>query len=73
MRNADTEHEIEFIRGLGSWAPELDKSITRVKLLRGYLRGARRRTDWGRIDKASVMRFAQNESERAELVELAMG
>lgn len=51
-----TCHELDFIR---SGADRLRTEA--VSFLRGYLMGARLRTDWGGIDRERVMEFAERQ------------
>lgn len=52
-----TEAEIKFIDGLGLWVKGF--SIPRRELLRGYICGAKKRTDWGVMDGAAVIAHAE--------------
>lgn len=51
------KNELKFIDGLGTWAPEL-KNVRRSALLAGYLTGCFKRTEWGKIDPITIMRYA---------------
>lgn len=51
-----TDAEIKFIEKIGRHS---ESNLTRAELLRGYLAGCAKRTDWGAIDAALVVAFAQ--------------
>jgi hypothetical protein len=53
-----TTAEIEFVRGIGRYkwcGRKAGKHIPRIDALRGYLRGAWSRSNWGAIDKKKVL------------------
>lgn len=65
----DTESEIEFINGLGTFGSsekEGENKRGRKELLRGYLLAAGKRNDWGHIDKYLVTQHV-----KIKLLELA--
>lgn len=51
-----TEHEISFIRSIGSHA---HIKTRRAELLRKYLESCRHRVNWRGIDKDRVMQYAR--------------
>lgn len=57
-----TEHEIAFITNLGSHTPpDHVWFCPRAELLRGYLKAAHKRVNWGSIDKLVAIEFARME------------
>jgi hypothetical protein len=48
-----TPVELDFIEGLGKWS---EHRVSRMDLLRGYLRSMRLRTDWGGMSRHDVER-----------------
>ena len=67
MSNHTTKNEIEFVKSLGKhnihneyYSGPRDKET----LLKGYLASCSLRENWGEIDKASVMSFAETELAR---------
>lgn len=58
-----TDHEIAFIGDLGvhGSGPHhvVSHGKSRAELLAGYLEGAKRRTDWGKIDRERVIAKAE--------------
>jgi hypothetical protein len=74
-----TKNEIQFIRGIGThtgtgmhipsrerMSPRLEFLKHKLRGLRGYLKGAELRVNWGHINKASVVEFAYEEISRTE-------
>lgn len=56
---SQTEHEIDFINNLGTHSPHAAEfNLTRIELLRGYINGAKRRVDWGDIDRETILVYA---------------
>lgn len=53
-------NEIEFLRRLGEWRPNLYRQHTRAALLLGYLRSCERRDDWGGLDREALIELARN-------------
>lgn len=51
-----TDAELKFIERLGKHSEE---KAPRPELLRGYLAGCEKRTNWGMIDSAMVIAYAQ--------------
>lgn len=47
-----TKHEFLFIDGLGTHS---ELRMDKVQLMRGYLAGARKRTDWGDVNCKAVI------------------
>ena len=64
--NFATEHEIEFIRSLGTNNKEAAK-MPRHQLLRNYIAASRRRVDWGAINNLKAIGFAIDELVRERL------
>ena len=62
--NFATEHEIEFIRSLGT---NHESKIQKYKLLRNYITASRRRVDWGAINNLKAIGFAIDELVRERL------
>jgi len=58
-----TEHEISFIRGIGSHA---HIKTRRTELLRKYLESCEHRVDWRGIDKNRVIEFSKKLLEQEE-------
>ena len=60
MTNANfaTEHEIEFIRSLGT---NHESKIPKHKLLQNYITASRKRVNWGAINKWKAVGFACEE------------
>ena len=56
-----TEHEIEFIRSLGT---NHESKIPKHKLLQNYITASRKRVNWGAIDKFKAIGFACDELAR---------
>jgi len=57
-----TESELEYIRKLGTGTHGGSKTdITRVMLLKSYLKAAKARYNWGPIDKIAVIEFVEKE------------
>lgn len=52
----NTQAEIEFLQGMGS---HRETHYNPLPLLKGYLRGARERFDWGNINSLEVIREAE--------------
>jgi hypothetical protein len=50
-----TEMEISFLTDIGH---HTDKHLNRTMLLENYIASARKRVDWGRIDKLACLRYA---------------
>ena len=61
-----TEHEIEFIRSLGTNNKEAAK-MPRHQLLRNYIAASRRRFNWGAINNLKAIGFACDELVRERL------
>lgn len=55
-----TFSEINFIKGLGTFSMN-GKNFPKKALLEGYLAGSQVRGNWGKIDKATVIEFAEKE------------
>ena len=60
----ETEHEIEFIRSLGS---NHESKIPKHKLLQNYITASRKRVNWGAINKWKAIGFACEELDRERL------
>lgn len=59
ITKSQTEHEIDFIDKLGTHSNHAaDFNLSRVELLRGYIDGAKRRVDWGDIDRETILVYA---------------
>lgn len=56
-----TEHEIEFIRSLGT---NRESKIPKHKLLKNYIEASRKRVNWGDINKWKAVGFACEELDR---------
>ena len=58
-----TGNEQDFLRGMGRWSlfkgHRRGNMKSRAEQLRGYLRSAERRSDWGAMNKAEVLRTAR--------------
>lgn len=58
-----TDHELAFLADLGVHGSGplavVNHGKSKVELLAGYLEGARRRTDWGKIDGEAVIAKAE--------------
>lgn len=55
-----TERELEFIDSLGRNSTQAQSGeVSRNELLRGYIAGAQKRSDWGDINKALVVHHAK--------------
>jgi len=52
-----TKNEIEFITGLGSFGPGKNRDV--VKCLKGYIKAAKHRSEWGDINKQQAVRTAE--------------
>ena len=61
-----TEHEIEFIRSLGTNNKEAAK-MPRHQLLRNYITASRKRVNWGAIDRSKAIGFACEELDRGRV------
>ncbi len=59
-----TEHELTFIKNLGTYRVGHKMSPMRLKLLANYLKAAQERFNWGNVDSGKVIQFAE-----AQLVE----
>ena len=56
----NTEHEMQFIDGLGTY--KLDgQPMRRVKLLRIYYKAAKRRSRWDHVDQEAVLKRVRGE------------
>lgn len=54
-----TECEMEFIRRIGSYGPHAAAfRLSKAELLRGYIAGAKKRHDWGEIDREKIIEYA---------------
>ncbi len=62
--NFATEHEIEFIRSLGT---NHESKIPKHKLLQNYITASRKRVNWGAIDRSKAIGFAIDELVRERL------
>lgn len=62
--NFATEHEIEFIRSLGT---NHESKIPKHKLLQNYITASRMRVDWGAIDRSKAIGFACEELDRGRV------
>ena len=50
---------MDFLRHLGSYGPHAkDFRLNKADLLRGYIAGAKRRENWGGIDRQAVIDYA---------------
>ena len=49
----NTESEMKFLDGLGSYKPDRS-SLPRVKLLRKYYKAMKKRDDWGYVDPIAI-------------------
>jgi hypothetical protein len=65
-----TNDEIVYLRKIGEnvelykrMYPQ-QKLVHKIKMLRGYLRGAAKRVNWAELDKDKIINFAQAELER---------
>ncbi len=58
-----TRHEQKFLDGLGTYRDSMGIlcETSREDLLKGYLQGAMRRTDWGDIDSKTIIARVQSE------------
>ena len=58
-----TGNEQDFLRGMGTWSVSRHhrrgNMKSRAEQLRGYLRSAAHRSDWGAMNKAEVLRTAR--------------
>lgn len=58
-----TTDEQKFLRGMGTWSVSSrhrrGNMKTRAEQLRGYLRAAENRDDWGQMIKSEVLRTAR--------------
>lgn len=59
-----TEHELTFIKNLGTYRVGDEMRPMRLKLLVNYVKAAQERFNWGNVDSEKVIQFAE-----AELVE----
>ena len=48
-----TENENKFLDNIGNWNPEFPRN--RRVLLKKYLKAAKKRIDWGQIDKEEII------------------
>lgn len=62
--NFATEHEIEFIRSLGT---NHESKIPKHKLLQNYITASRKRINWGAINNLKAIGFACDELVRERL------
>ena len=52
-----TLDEIRFVEGAGMWSERRESTLERRRrMLEGYLKAARKRQEWGEIDKERVIR-----------------
>ena len=58
VRVWDTSKELSYLHGIGNHAVPTTP-ITRIQLLKNYLKAAAKRVDWGYIDKATVVEAAK--------------
>lgn len=56
-----TESEFDFLTNIGkSLSKDQSTKHTKAELLRGYLRAAPLRYDWGSVDKQAAIRYAKD-------------
>jgi len=53
-----TDREMEYLDNIGTSVPPEHQSFVKVEYLRGYLKAASSRIDWGSINKIQVIRYA---------------
>lgn len=72
-----TDDEIEFIRQIGSalWPKNLPrpKDLRKSLLIGKYLEAAEKRTEWGDMDRAKVIEYAQKRMAYEAQVEHSQG
>ena len=56
-----TEQECAFIKHLGTYREGHDSASTRLALLETYVKAARERADWGKINAKRVIEFAETQ------------
>ena len=59
-----TEHEIEFIRSIGT---NHESKVHKHKLLQNYIIASRKRVNWGAIDRSKAIGFACEELDRGRV------
>ena len=62
-----TEQELTFLKQLGTYRNGHELMPMRLKLLENYLQAARARTDWGPVNRETVIRFAEEQLAEARL------
>lgn len=59
QKKYQTSCEMDFLRHLGSYGPHAASfRLTKADLLRGYLEAAKKRHDWGEIDREKIIEYA---------------
>ena len=61
MNETQTEHEINFIKRLGSHNMHNENysgTQNKKELIKGYLKGCEARVRWDKIDKEAVIQYA---------------
>ena len=53
-----TDREIEYLDNIGTSIPPEHQGFVKVEYLRGYLKAASSRANWGSINKLQVIRYA---------------
>jgi hypothetical protein len=54
-----TQHELTFLKHLGTYREGHEITPMRLKLLANYVKAARARVDWGSVNGEKVIQFAE--------------
>ena len=55
-----TEQELAFLKQLGTYREGHELRPIRLQLLEKYVMAARERSDWGPVNRETIMRFAED-------------
>ena len=56
-----TQQELTFLKNLGTYREGHEITPMRLKLLANYVKAARERVDWGNVNGAKVIQFAEDQ------------
>ena len=62
-----TEQELSFLKNLGTYREGDERRPRRLQLLEKYVKAARERSDWGPVNRETVMRFTEEMLAEAHL------
>ncbi|ETW93198.1 hypothetical protein [Candidatus Entotheonella palauensis] len=54
-----TQQELTFLKNLGTYREGHEMTPMRLQLLANYVKAARERVDWGRVNGEKVIEFAE--------------